>query len=104
MRELTPEQKEKILNFAKQLDEALDEANCRLLAKNGSRDWDATLMVVPTEIEMGDRGAEKEVDGESQEAEAIDEDGIVTLPIGCTVYSTETNSLYEEGDCYSNYF
>lgn len=105
MRELSTEQKDKILNLAKQLDEALDEANCRLLAKNGSCDWSATLLVVPTEVEMGERGIrEYNEDGEMQEVEPIDDDDALSLPIECTVFSTETNSLYEEGKCESNYF
>lgn len=105
MRELSAEQKEKILNLAKQLDEALDEANCRLLAKNGSCDWSATLLVVPTEVEMGERGIrELNEEGKMEEVESIDDDTALSLPIECTVYSTETNSLYEEGKCYSNYF
>lgn len=105
MRELSTEQKEKILNLAKQLDEALDENNCRLLAKNGSCDWSATLLVVPKEVEMGERGIrEYNADGEMEEVEPIDDDTVVSLPNECTVYSTETNSLYEEGKCYSNYF
>lgn len=104
MRELTPEQKEKILNLAKQLGEAIVESDCRLLAKNDVCDWSATLIVVPTEIEMGEYGAEKQVDGKTQRGEPIDEKGILDLPIDCTIYSAATNALYEEGDCGNNYF
>lgn len=105
MRELTQEQKQKIANLVNQLGTALDEANCRLLARNGSCTWDATLLVVPTEIEMGVRGIEEpDEDGEMQEVEPIDDDDVFALPIECTVFSTETNSLYEEGKCYRNYF
>lgn len=105
MRELSTEQKEKILNLAKQLGEAVAEADCRLLAKNASYDWSATLIVVPTEIEMGQYGAQRpDENGEMQTAEPIDEKGILDLPIDCTVYSTSINALYEEGDCGNNYF
>lgn len=105
MRELTQEQKQKILNLVNQLGEAIDEANCRLLARNASWDWSATLIVVPTEIEMGQYAAQKpDENGEMQSAEPIDEKGILDLPIDCTVYSTATNALYEEGDCGNNYF
>lgn len=93
MRELTPEQKAKFDSIAKQLDEALSEANCRLVAKEGEFDYSATLLILPTEVEMGEEGGNE-----------VDEGKIHQLPTDCTIYNTAVNHLYEEGECDSNYF
>lgn len=105
MRKIPEEQLAKIRNLAKQLQEAVDEAGCRLLAQNGDS-WDTTIRLVPTEVEMWDeaRGLtpeEKEADVELE----IDLDTVPAIDeLSVTILSTETNSLYEEGDGASNYF
>ena len=103
MRQIPKEQLDKIHSLAKQLDDAINEAGCRLLAKNDSYDWSAYLMVVPQEIEMSDMPGEDENLKEYEEIETPEEWSLAG-DIDCTVYSTETNSLYEEGQSNSNYF
>lgn len=99
MRQIPKEQLDKIHSLAKQLDDAINEAGCRLLAQNGSCDWSAYLMVVPQEIEMSDMPGREEY-----EKIETPEEWSLAGEIDCTVYSTETNSLYEEGQSNSNYF
>ena len=103
MRQIPKKQLDKIHSLAKQLDDAINEAGCRLLAKNGSCDWSAYLMVVPQEIEMSDMPGEDENGEEYEEIETPAEWSLVR-DISCTVFSTETNSLYEEGQSSRNYF
>ena len=94
---------DKIHSLAKQLGDAIDEAGLRLLAKNGSDDWSAYLMVVPCDVEMSDRPG---TDEEGNNYEELDPpyEWSLAREIDCTVYSTETNSLYNPGESASNYF
>lgn len=103
MAEIPKETLDKIHSLAKQLGEAIDEAGLRLLAKNGSCDWSAFLMVVPYEVEMSDCPGTDEEGNEYEELEPPAEWSLAG-EIDCTVYSTETNSLYNPGESASNYF
>lgn len=108
MRKIPEEQLAKIRSLAKQLQDAVDEAECRLLAQNDDS-WDTTIRIVPVEVEMWDeaRGLtpEEKEDGKDQCDLEIDLDTVPAIDeLSVTILSTETNSLYEEGDGASNYF
>ena len=108
MRKIPEEQLAKIRSLAKQLQDAVDEVDCRLLAQNDGS-WDTTIRIVPVEVEMWDEARdltqeEKEA-GKDQSDLEIDLDTVPEIDeLSVTILSTETNSLYEEGDGASNYF
>ena len=108
MRKIPEEQLAKIRGLAKQLQDAVDEVDCRLLAQNDGS-WDTTIRIVPVEVEMWDEARdltpeEKEAGKDKCDLE-IDLDTVPEIDdLSVTILSTETNSLYEEGDGASNYF
>lgn len=101
MRKIPEEQLAKIRSLAKQLQDAVDEAGCRLLAQNNDISWDTTIRLVPKEVEMWDKA--RDLTPEEEENDVELEIDLDTVP-AVTILSTETNSLYEEGDGASNYF
>lgn len=109
MRKIPEEQLAKIRSLAKQLQDAVDEAECRLLAQNDDGSWDTTIRIVPVEVEMWDEARDLTPEEEEAEKDQCDlEIDLDTVPaiddLSVTILSTETNSLYEEGDGAGNYF
>jgi hypothetical protein len=108
MRKIPEEQLAKIRSLAKQLQDAVDEADCRLLAQNDCY-WDTTIRLVPEEVEMWHKAREltpeEDESGKDQCDLEIDLDTVPAIDdLSVTILSTETNSLYEEGDGAGNYF
>ena len=103
MVDIPKETLDKIHSLAKQLGDAIDEAGLRLLAKNDAFDWSASLMVVPCDVEMSDQAGTDE-EGNKYEALEPPDEWSLAGEIDCTVYSTETNSLYNPGESASDYF
>lgn len=96
---------DKIHSLAKQLGDAISEANLRLLAKNDDCDWSATLMVVPFDVEMSDvPGIKDEKTGEEYDSLEEPDEWLLGEELDCTIYSTETNSLYNPGESGRDYF
>ena len=101
MRQIPEDQLKAIQAKARELEELVEKADCRLIAYLDGCDWGFGLKVVPREVEMGERGIYKENDDE--EAEPIDSDKLQTPGIYGTVCNCEINSLYEEGECEDPY-
>lgn len=95
MRQIPEDQLKAIQAKARELEELVDKADCRLICRLGSDDWSVGINVVPNEIEMGEYGVD--------DAEPIDDFDLQSTGLYATVYSTEVNSLYEEGQCESPY-
>ncbi len=95
MRQIPEDQIKAIQAKARELEELVDNAGCRLICLLGSDDWGVGIKVVPCEVEMGEYGVD--------DAEPIDTFDLQTTGLYATVCSTEINSLYEEGKCESPY-
>ena len=95
MRKIPEGQLKAIQAKARELEELVDKADCRLICRLGSNDWGVGIKVVPNEVEMGEYGVD--------DAEPIDDCDLQTTGLYATVYSTEINSLYEEGKCETPY-
>jgi len=101
MRIIPEDQLKAIQEKAKELEELVDKAGCRLICHLGSDDWGVGIKVVPEEVEMGEYGKTDEQTGE--EAEPIDTWDLQSTGLYATVLNTEINSLYEEGQCEDPY-
>lgn len=95
MRQIPEDQLKAIQAKARELEELVEKADCRLICRLGSDDWSVGIKVVPNEVEMGEYGVD--------DAEPIDDFDLQTTGLYATVLSTEINSLYEEGQCESPY-
>lgn len=95
MRQIPEDQLKAIQAKARELEELVDKADCRLICLMGSDDWDVGIKVVPNEVEMGEYGV--------GDAEPIDTFNLQSTGLYATVCSTEINSLYEEGTCEDPY-
>lgn len=101
MRKLSEETLKKIQDKASELMDLIHAENCRIIAHSDHVGWSTDLKVVPCELEMGDRGVEDE---SGEEAESIDTAELQSLGLYGVILDTEVNSMYEEGQCESNYF